>query len=137
MFIKKNARDGSALSWSYDTSNSVKHLSYSFNREEDKKRMEKESQKKQVLDIFNDPLLRRVSKKSQNLPTYTKPPESRPCAVCFDIDGPSLTHSTIMFQLNVLLEDFDDVDIKVEAICEINRRKCLRMHQQLTLNHCV
>ncbi|XP_025098555.1 uncharacterized protein LOC112566544 isoform X2 [Pomacea canaliculata] len=87
-------------------------------REEEKRRAEQnhESRKQEMLDLVNDPVLRRVSKKTQNIPKYTKPPDSRPTAVCFDIDGPSLTHSVVKFQMDTLIEDFDDFEVKVVSV---------------------
>nr|KAG5705092.1 hypothetical protein BaRGS_018822 [Batillaria attramentaria] len=71
--------------------------------------------KQKPLDLVNDPLLRRVAKKNQELPKYTKPPDSRPCAICFDVNGPSVAHSTVVEHLGTLLSEFEE-DIKVEAL---------------------
>lgn len=95
----------------------VTTLKLLFCREEEKRRAEQnhESRKQEMLDLVNDPVLRRVSKKTQNIPKYSKPPDSRPTAVCFDIDGPSLTHSVVKFQMDTLIEDFDDFEVKVST----------------------
>nr|KAG5705091.1 hypothetical protein BaRGS_018821 [Batillaria attramentaria] len=85
-------------------------------REQEKQKAEHEMKKRATLDLINDPLLARVAKKSHALPQYTKPPESRPCAVCFDAKGPSVTHATIKQQIDHLIAEFEDVVIKIESL---------------------
>ena len=74
---------------------------------------EQASTRREALDLMNDPLLRRVRERTQNVAKYTKAPESRPCAVCFDLLGPSVAHSTVKFQLDALVRQLDDSDVKV------------------------
>lgn len=84
-------------------------------REEEKQRAEEQqaARKREALDLLNDPVLKRVKERNQSVGKYTKAPDGRPFAVCFDLFGPSVAHSTVKFQLDTLFGQLNDSDIKV------------------------
>ena len=87
-------------------------------REEDKQRAEEEqfSKRREALDLINDPVLKRLKEKNRSGTKYSKAPDSRPFAVCFDLVGPSVAHSTVKFKLDQLFEQLNDTDVKVTVL---------------------
>ena len=87
-------------------------------REEEKQRAEEEqiSKRREALDLVNDPVLKRLKEKTRSGTKYSKAPDSRPFAVCFDLVGPSVAHSTVKFKLDQLFEQLNDADVKVTVL---------------------
>ena len=96
-------------------------------REEERIRAEEEeaARKRHVLDLVNDPVLKRCNEKNHSVPKYARAPDSRPLAVCFDYLGPSVAHSTVKIKLDELIDSLSDSDdVKVMVVRNRRRRGC-------------
>ncbi|KAK7107606.1 uncharacterized protein [Littorina saxatilis] len=87
-------------------------------RDEERRGQEEEeaSKKREVLDLVNDPILRRVKEKIHQVPKHVRAPDIRPFAVCFDLLGPSVAHSTVKMKLDQLFRELNNSDVKMTTI---------------------
>ncbi|KAK3734960.1 hypothetical protein RRG08_038983 [Elysia crispata] len=70
------------------------------------------SQKKNTfINLKEDPVLIKVSKKNQNVGKFSGPPELKPNAVCFEIQGSDLTHGDVKTQVQRLLRNNPEVKL--------------------------
>ncbi|RUS71423.1 hypothetical protein EGW08_020806 [Elysia chlorotica] len=69
------------------------------------------STKKNVINLKEDPVLMKVSKKNQNVGKFTSPPEPKPNAVCFEVQGSDLTHCEVKAQVQKLLRNSPEIKI--------------------------
>jgi hypothetical protein len=92
------------------------YLFTTYREDERRRKEDEESTRRKVLDIVNDPILRKVKDRNEKtyVPKFIRAPDSRPCAICFDYVGPSIAHSTVKMKFDQMLDDLgDDCDIKV------------------------
>ncbi|GFO15299.1 hypothetical protein PoB_004180400 [Plakobranchus ocellatus] len=64
-----------------------------------------------VINLKEDPVLVKVSKKNQNVGKFTGPPEPKPNAVCFEMHGTSLTHRDVKQQVDKLLANCPEIKL--------------------------